>query len=738
MKHQVILVLCLLILEVTVSGQVRRSLDATISDLQRQIQVRESIDRDSRTPPGLRTANRRVIEQKRAELLEIVKTRISQLQNYLTSLGNSATPEEKQYVETSLKALSSLRDALAPRSNQITAAARSSSRPRAVNNQTASNYSSSESRRAVDAAESRQSANATVKLEPVQEGETIIRGSSISSVSEIVVEIRTRETRGASVQNLAGSVYSHATQVKQDAPMAYRVARFSPPGSTADVWRFTVKPLTHDQEIRAVASGNEANATAWFGVLTTVGVPSPVATSDERSSRSPSRSDASPVMPRPNQSRASRILPRQSTPETPEIVDQCADDPTLRNINVDWAVGSVSPSQLKRSGNYCVTVSNLNTILYSYVVTVESEEVQGSPFDTLNAAIAPLKTISGSSGLAPTDTSAKGTALGVDRNKPFVHTCELPPLVDDVKRKASDLQQAFNALLPGETGGKKESVKLQTTLKAWEPIPDKFDSFADAAEILRLKLSTSSGVADCTAGQITDATNIVGSYYKARVQYRDLFERVHSPHVVKVRADDLDAANNTKITVKESYYFAETNAKDLSLKVAAGYHLISASAGFLVTQVPARSYSSRTAPDPANPTSTQNVLGVDYGAGMRPALTALLHYNLPFIRQSRLSLALSVGPVYDISGGKADTSKFGFFGGVSARFSQWLYITPGFHIGEFADFPQGFTRAGQVIPTNTGAPVPVKRYTTRFAMAVTFKVKDLGAAAPPAGAQTGK
>jgi hypothetical protein len=223
------------------------------------------------------------------------------------------------------------------------------------------------------------------------------------------------------------------------------------------------------------------------------------------------------------------------------------------------------------------------------------------------------------------------------------------------------------------------------------------------------------------------------------VQYNVLLAHVNSsPRVVRVRADDLDAADNTKITVKEFYGFRETNAKDLTLKVAAGYHLISASAGFLVTQVPARSYSSRTAPDPANLTSTQNVLGVDYRAGMRPALTALLHYNLPFIRQSRFSLALSAGPVYDISGGKADTSKFGFFGGVSARFSQWLYITPGFHIGEFADFPQGFTRAGQVIPNNTGAPVPVKRYTTRFAFAVTFKVKDLGAATPPAAAQTGK
>jgi hypothetical protein len=45
---------------------------------------------------------------------------------------------------------------------------------------------------------------------------------------------------------------------------------------------------------------------------------------------------------------------------------------------------------------------------------------------------------------------------------------------------------------------------------------------------------------------------------------------------------------------------------------------------------------------------------------------------------------------------------------------------------EFADFPQGFTQAGQVIPPNTGTPTATKRYTARFAFAITFKVKDLG------------
>lgn len=52
-------------------------------------------------------------------------------------------------------------------------------------------------------------------------------------------------------------------------------------------------------------------------------------------------------------------------------------------------------------------------------------------------------------------------------------------------------------------------------------------------------------------------------------------------------------------------------------------------------------------------------------------------------------------------------------------------MTVGTHVGEFADFPQGFTHAGQVIPSGTGTPTPTKRYTARLAFGITYTLKDL-------------
>jgi hypothetical protein len=57
-------------------------------------------------------------------------------------------------------------------------------------------------------------------------------------------------------------------------------------------------------------------------------------------------------------------------------------------------------------------------------------------------------------------------------------------------------------------------------------------------------------------------------------------------------------------------------------------------------------------------------------------------------------------------------------------FLHRLYISPGVHIGEFADYPAGFVN-GQQIPANFGALTPVKRWTARFGIAITIKGWDV-------------
>jgi hypothetical protein len=113
---------------------------------------------------------------------------------------------------------------------------------------------------------------------------------------------------------------------------------------------------------------------------------------------------------------------------------------------------------------------------------------------------------------------------------------------------------------------------------------------------------------------------------------------------------------------------------------------------------------------------------------MRAALVVLFNYHDPFawpLNRRNFGLTLSAGPVYDISQGKADTSRLGVFTGLSVHLWNRLFVTPGVHFGEFADFPQGFHAAGEPVPANFGTPTPVTRWTGHFAIAITFKGKDL-------------
>jgi hypothetical protein len=62
------------------------------------------------------------------------------------------------------------------------------------------------------------------------------------------------------------------------------------------------------------------------------------------------------------------------------------------------------------------------------------------------------------------------------------------------------------------------------------------------------------------------------------------------------------------------------------------------------------------------------------------------------------------------------------FAGLSFHLWKYMYLTGGVHIGDFADFPAGFTHAGQDIPASfTGNLTPTTRTTARFAFAITFK-----------------
>lgn len=389
--------------------------------------------------------------------------------------------------------------------------------------------------------------------------------------------------------------------------------------------------------------------------------------------------------------------------------DECEGISSANYVYLDWRTGIISPSRLKRSGKYCFVLSNANTILYSYNFTVNVQEPQGSPLGILKDAITAIKDLK-PAGAAPAAAFKAGE-------------CSLKPYLATLKQTSTELETALSAMLPATSNGKIASITLETTQAAWVPVETKFKGFAAAAIALETHLGHLPD-GDVCQTSITDAQAALKDFYQAHAAYVSLKGRVNNPPEARFN-DDFDSTSAYDVIVREQYEGRQTAADAKTYHLNAAYSIISSSAGFMLTQVPARSYSSVTAPNPANPTTTQNVLGVDFAGGRRLVLTALLHYNFPFFVQRQIGFGVSAGPVFDISGGKADTSRFGFFAGPSVRLSQWVYLTPGFHVGEFADFPPGFSGPGQVIPTGTGTPTPVKRYTTRFAFGITFKVKDL-------------
>ena len=192
--------------------------------------------------------------------------------------------------------------------------------------------------------------------------------------------------------------------------------------------------------------------------------------------------------------------------------------------------------------------------------------------------------------------------------------------------------------------------------------------------------------------------------------------------------------------VKPSAAPVDTDISPQSFKLTSGRDALSASAGLLLTSLQSRSYTLA-----ATPGGSGRTLQVDGMGSFRPALSALLNYDIPYLPNYKdIGLAASAGLVLDLANGKADTSNFGFFVGPSVHLFHRFFISPGWHFGQFADYPVGFGQnPNQVITNNNlGTPVPLKRYTGRFAISLTIQVptpsakpKSDGGSAPAASKQ---
>jgi hypothetical protein len=178
------------------------------------------------------------------------------------------------------------------------------------------------------------------------------------------------------------------------------------------------------------------------------------------------------------------------------------------------------------------------------------------------------------------------------------------------------------------------------------------------------------------------------------------------------------------LTVVEKYNGTPTG-QSITVRLDAECDQFTVGGGVLLSEIQARTYTSV-----ALPNQTGQFLSVSGTGKFHPTFIGLTSFNFSFeplghswtraLGDARLGI--SVGPV--VQGTKSDVSAFGWFAGPTVSFLRRLYISPGVHIGEFADYPAGF-KNGQQIPANFGTPTPVKRWTTRFAIAITIKGWDV-------------
>ncbi|HTU44463.1 MAG TPA: hypothetical protein VMF91_05345 [Bryobacteraceae bacterium] len=373
-------------------------------------------------------------------------------------------------------------------------------------------------------------------------------------------------------------------------------------------------------------------------------------------------------------------------------------------VTLDWnAPEAASASQIAHSGNYCFTIKNTNP-LYSYAVSNQVVEQQTNALADLTAAIGQLKNAFVG---ASTTNEVKLKMFSEQGSLSPAGACSNTDLTNFSKAITAFENDANTLYPPADPKGKYPSETLAQTRIRWTAnVKPKLDADLSAFDLLS---------PPCRAGQ--DMSKAIKAAEDAVTNVDEMLKT--SPSITFVLS--LNRTEDLVTTVTESYKGQTTNTATYELKPS--WTIYTASGGFLLTTLAARTYNSRTVPN-ASGTGTQNVLEVDNASGIRPALTALLNFNFtPTGAWCKCGLAASSGLVYDVSSGKADTSHFGVFAGPSIHLFDRFIVTVGYHFGEFADFPSGY-RNGQVIPPNTGTPTATNRWSARLGFAFTYQFKS--------------
>lgn len=362
---------------------------------------------------------------------------------------------------------------------------------------------------------------------------------------------------------------------------------------------------------------------------------------------------------------------------------------SAQTVVYDWSSNSKVPESyptINRKEVVTFTIKNVNDILFSYRLEVRQTPMGVDDFKLISGLVFAPKPSPGSGLKGLTPCERKEQTL-------------VDALSTAVKNITDDpyLPEKYAQTPPHHT------VTLQTSIDAWKGHDTDLRKVATAV----LDLNNSS-----SCPWPNDLRNDYERFQNAVNHIQKLVDGSHVFSVTKV----INPGNDVSATVFEMFNGETISSKTFTFS---GTDVLTLSAGALFSTIPDRTYESRKTPN-----STLNVLTVENNSRATPAVVALLNYSLGALKldSDNFGLALSAGPVLRL-GAQNNASTFGFFTGLSGNLYHRFYVTPGIHFGQFSDFPVGFGN-GSSVPANFGELTPVKRWTARFGLAITFKAKD--------------
>ena len=393
---------------------------------------------------------------------------------------------------------------------------------------------------------------------------------------------------------------------------------------------------------------------------------------------------------------------------------------SAQNVVVDWVGKNIisSPSKINKKTKAEIYVENVNDVLYTYSIQVTGVPRVDNDFGALEKGFVVGKG-AGEGAANPCDDPVKAVQIA---------TAELGAAVSTFYHLPETQSKSCSKATPC-------SINIADTRVAWTSgvAPKANTASAALAHLQQLPI--------CQKAYSKE----IGDLQTALDSVTDRSAYIFSPHHTISTETTLEPDVDYTVDVKELYMTTgvstgiQTNADTLSVKFQPATDRLTLSAGVLFSEIQNRGYTSQVEPN-ATGTGTQNVLAVSGINEFSPLAVALLNYEIPPIKKlsfgnDDIGLAVSSGPVIRLSS-SSNTSSFGYFVGIGVHLYHRFYISPGVHIGEFADYPPGFSAPGQIVPPGLGTPIPINRFTARFSFGVTYKAKDFSSLGLSASTQT--